>query len=199
MKIKITLLTALFLLFSFTGFTQTYKDNIERDFNHLNELMLAGQIEKALELFPKKIFEVVSKEQLIAVFNQLLNNKDFKMAILDSKVLNVSAPEKIDSCYYSAVKYVSTVTMEFTPPENEVDEARTSRLQGIMLSLSNSFGSDKVTLNESTGLFKITPLKKTYAISNNGQSGWQFVNVEPTQRVIMEKLLPKQILDRELN
>lgn len=65
--------------------------------------------------------------------------------------------------------------------------------------LANAFGSDNVILNNETGVFTMTPTKKSYAVSENGKDSWKFVNIEASQRLIMEKLLPKQILERELN
>ena len=199
MKIKLTLFVSFFLLLSISAFSQTYKENIKKDFKYLNDLIISGQYDEAIDLFPKEIVEATSREQLKAAFTQLLNSKDFKASIMEYEIIEVSQPEKIDSAYYAALRYSSKVQMTFTPPENETQEAKTDRLQRIKLGLSNAFGSDKVQLEESTGTFTMTPIKRSYAISANGKSNWKFVNIEPTQRVIMEKVLPKQLLDRELN
>ncbi len=199
MKSKLTLLITFLLLLTFHGSAQVYKENIEKDFKHLNDLLLSGKYEEAMDLFPERIFEVASREQLSAAFSLLLNNKDFKATMLDYKMLDIEMPEEIDGLFYSALKYRTTMTMIFTPPDEESDVDKAIRLTRFKAAFANAFGSDNVSLDEETGLFTMTPVKKSYAISSNGQHTWKFVNVEASQRLIMEKLLPKKILDRELN
>ena len=199
MKIKLTLLICLMFSLSLSLSAQDYKTNIEKDFKHLNDLLLSGKYEQAMDLFPERIFEVASREELAAAFSLVLNNKDFKAAILDYKVLDITAPEKIDGQFYSALRYSTTMTMFFTPPDEESAGDKALRLTRLKTAFANAFGSEHVSLNEQTGVFTMTPAKKSYAISANGTTEWKFVNVESSQRIIMEKLLPKQILERELN
>lgn len=130
MKLKFALLISLLLFVVLPLSAQDYKVNIEKDFKRLNDLFLSGKYEEAMDLFPERIFEVASREQLAAAFSQIMNNKDVKTVILDYKVLDISTPEEVEGKFYAAFKYKTSMTMSFTPQSRSQKRRKSAGFKG---------------------------------------------------------------------
>lgn len=192
---KLTILSYLFLILSTSAFSQEYKTTIDKRFKEFNDLIITGEYSKSMNYIPDMFFEVVSKDQLIETFEQIMNNEKIEVQLLDFKITNIQDSKKIDSTYYVLLNYTSKIKMRFKISETETLEEQKTKLNTIKNSLINSFGSNNVNLDESTGFFTLTPSKKSCAISKDGLNDWKFINIEKNQMLIMEKILPKEILD----
>lgn len=199
MTLKSTLLSSILILLSFTLSAQTLKENIARDFMHLNELTQKGEYAKIADMLPEKMFDLVSKDDLIEAMSVGMNNKQIKVSILDTELLNISTPEKIDGCYYSELKYTTRMAMSFIPPEKEGIEEKNMRVERTVAALANTFGSNNVQYDPKKEEFSVLAKKRSYGMSSNDGRDWKFINIDRTQRVMLERILPKEILARELD
>jgi hypothetical protein len=199
MTLKFTLLSSMLILLSITLSAQTLKENIARDFMHLSELTQKGEYAKIADMLPEKMFEVVSKDDLIEAMSVGMNNKQIKVSILDTELLNITTPEKIDACYYSELKYTTKMAMSFIPPEKEGAAEKNKRVDRTVAALANTFGSNNVQYDAENEEFSVLAKKRSYGISTNDGLDWKFISIDRTQRVILEKILPKEILARELD
>ena len=77
---------------------------------------------------------------------------------------------------------------------NEEKKALTRNL--TKLQLEKTFGSGNVEFNEETEFYEIHSIKNAFGISENGISDWKFVVVEPKQKFILEKILPKVLTEK---
>lgn len=195
MKIKLMLLTSMFLLLSLSLLAQDYKVNINKRFKEFSDLLVAGEYTKSMDYIPDVFFKIVSKEEFVAAFEQILKNKQLEYKIIDFKVIEIQESKKIDSNYYVKLKYTSTMKMRFLPSEPETPDEEKTRLNLTKNALINTFGVDNVKLDELTGFFTITPTKKSFAISQNGTTDWKFINIETGQQGLLEKVLPKEIME----
>ncbi|MBD1394240.1 hypothetical protein [Mucilaginibacter glaciei] len=196
MKIKLISFAFIFVGLTSVCFAQDYKDNIRQRFDEFYKLTAAGKTEESLEYIPDTFFNIIPKTQMAAALKQVMNNKDINYKILDYKITEIADSKNVDDNYYSTLKYVSNLTMKFNDIDTiKNDGNKKARLNLIKLSLANTFGSDNVKLDETTGMYSITAHKKSCAVSKNGRTGWQFVNFESRQRLIMEKILPKEIIE----
>lgn len=192
-------ITFLFLvLFSLSTKAQDYKANIKQRFTEYAQALVKGEYNKSMDYLPEAIFTIVPRAQMVALFEQIMKNKEIETKILGFDIKEISDSRKIDTCYYSRLRYVSSMSMKVIADEG-TDEDKKNKLSLMRTALANSFGSDNVKLDEATATYTITPVKSSWAISKNGQTDWKFVNVEPAQRVIMEKLLPKALIEESLN
>lgn len=66
----------------------------------------------------------------------------------------------------------------------------------LKLSLEKTFGSGNVEFNEETEFYEIHSIKNAFGISENGMSDWKFIVVEPQQKFILEKILPKELTEK---
>lgn len=186
---RTSLFIALFLLLLHAqSYAQDYKTNIEKRFGSFYQLTMNGEIEKSMDYIPDEFFTVFPKEQMIVVMKQLLNSKDFEYKMTGFKVKNIKEPLQIDGKYYAVFGYQSTLTLKY-------NELSGDKLALAKLSLANTFGTDNVQLDEKTNVFTINAYKKSCAISTDGLDGWKFINIESKQRLLLDKILPKQILE----
>jgi hypothetical protein len=195
MKLKVTLLLSFILLFVTQSYSQAYKDDIKQRFTEFNKLIMDKKFEKSMDYIPDALFTFVPRAELVAVFDQMMNMKEMDVKFLDFKIDSIGNAKKIDTNYYSSVRYTSSMTMKFNIAEQETATQKTTRLSAMKATFANIFGTDRVKLDESTEIFTLNPSKSSWAISGNGQTGWKFINVEPGQRIIMEKILPKELID----
>lgn len=199
MKLSLPLTFILLILLNVNSVAQDYKANIKQRFSKYSEHMIAHEFDKSLDYVPEAIFTIAERPQLVALFTKLFNNKEMEMKMISLNITEISDSRKIDSCYYASIKYTSVMTIKLNTDTTETPENKTNRLAMTKVGFANAFGSDNVKLDEATETFTVSPTKSSWAISKNGQDGWKFVNVEPKQRLLMEKLLPKELIEESIN
>lgn len=186
-KLTVKILIIVTFLFSINiASAQTYKENIDRNFKEFGKLMTLGDLEKAFDYVHPDLFNVLPKAEMVKVTKELFNSPQFNFKFSDFTTKKFNEPIVVEGKYYVVFKYNSVIEMKF----NEMEADKQPLIQ---MGLANKFGPDNVSFDEKTGFFKINAEKKSIAISENGKTNWKFINVEPEQRVIMEKLLPKEV------
>lgn len=89
--------------------------------------------------------------------------------------------------------------MSFIPPEKEGIEEKNMRVERTVAALANTFGSNNVQYDPKKEEFSVLAKKISYGMSSNNGRDWKFINIDRTQRVMLERILPKEILARELD
>lgn len=199
MTFKSTLLSSVLVFLSIIVSAQTLKENVARDFMHLKDLTQKGEYAKLVDMLPEKMFEIVSKDDLIEALRVGMNNKKVKASILDMALLDISTPEKIDNCYYAELRYTTKMSISFIASEVDGKEENEKRSERTIASLANSYGSNNVQYDAAREEFKVLVKNRSFAISTNEGRDWKFINLDGTQRLILEKLLPEKILAREFD
>ena len=199
MVIKRALTLAIFALTSLTSLAQEYKTNIKQRFTEFNQYMVKGEFDKSMDYIPEAIFTIVPRAEMVKMFEQLLNNKDMEVKFIGFDIKEIAEVRKIDSYYYAKIKYRSAMTLKMKTSETENADEKSTRLSMTKQAFANTFGSDHVKLDELTETFTIHPIKNSWAISKNGETEWKFVNIEPKQRLMMEKVLPKVLIEESIN
>lgn len=199
MRLKKSFILLLFILVSITSLAQDYKANIKQRFTEYTHYMIEHKFDKSLDYLPEAVFTIVPRTQLLAVFEQLLNKKNMEVKLISFDIKEIGNSRKIDSCYYANIKYTSVMSMKFNSDTVESSANKAKRLSMTNMAFANVFGTDNVKLDEATETFTISPAKSSWAISKNGLDGWKFVNIEREQRLIMEKILPKELIEESIN
>ncbi|GAA4902932.1 hypothetical protein [Mucilaginibacter defluvii] len=190
---KFCCLVLLGLILSFNCHAQV-EQNISKDFLAYNNLIANKDFTSSAEYIPEELFAVISKEQMITAMKTAMNNPAIEYEINGTNISSIGLVKKINNKHYSIIKYVSNLRMRFKDISATADTADASAKLGlVMLSLKNNFGADNVKLDDATGWFDIAANKKVCAISANGQSNWKFIVLEPKQRLLIDKVLPKEI------
>lgn len=199
MNINRTLILLFFTLTSLTSLAQEYKTNIKQRFTEFNQYMVKGEFNKSMDYIPEAIFTIVPRAEMVKMFEQLLKNKDMEVKFIGFDIKEIADVRKIDTCYYVKIKYLSAMTLKMKISDTETADEKSTRLSMTKEAFANTFGSDNVKLDELTETFTIHPIKNSWAISKNGKTEWKFVNIEPKQRLIMEKVLPKVLIEESIN
>jgi len=196
--IKHTLTFLLLSLLSITAVAQDYKANIKQSFTEYTRCMMTGELDKSLNYLLPTMFTLVPREQLLAAMEQTLKGKEIEIKFISFDIKEISNSNKIDTCYYAKVSYVSDMNIKMNLNKVESSEEKTKRLSIMKEAIAQGFKTE-VKLDEATETFTMAPTKTSWAISKNGQTDWKFFNVEPGGKLIMEKLLPKELIDESIN
>jgi len=198
MYLKTKLLTIILLTISTLAFSQDYKKDIESKFLEYNSYIINQDFMKSKDFVPQEFYEIVPKEQMILLLEKTFNNPEIEYKLKGPQIIDISEKEQVEGKYYSLIKYSSPMNMKFKNKEQqeETETERKLRMNLIKLSFEKSFGSGNVKYNEETGFFEINAQKQAYAISKDGITDWKFLVVESKQKFILEKLLPKQLVEK---
>ena len=196
---KRTLTLLLFVLLSTAIFAQDYKANVKQNFSTYYKHIIAGEFDKSMDYLPSAIFTIIPRAQLVTAFQGLLKNPDTQIKLTSFEIKEIFDRQKIDTSYYVKMKYLSGMTMKMKSPSTETATEKETRLNLAKAAFGNIFGSENISLDLATEIFTIAPTKTCWAISKNGLTDWKFITVEPNQRLIMEKILPKEIIEESVN
>jgi|GEM_PF-1200947 len=199
MNLKRLFIVLNFLLCSITGVAQDYKTSIRQRFTEYTKLITYREFDKSMDYVPEEIFTIIPRTQMVALFDQLFNNRKMVVKMIRFDIKEIVDSRKIDSSYYAKLRYISVMSMKMLVDTIESAEVKDNRLLMTKAAFANAFGSDNVKLDEATETYIISAAKSSWAISKNGKDGWKFVNVEPQQRLLMEKILPKGLIEESIN
>lgn len=190
----------LLILVSNQTFGQTsgnYKENLSKDFVVYNDLILKQQFERSMDYMLPDFFEIIPKKQMVMLMKQVYNNPDLEFKMDKPKDISYGEPKKIEEKYYSEITYSYDLKMKFNNIEESEDAEQNELTKNLTkLQLEKTFGSGNVKFNEETGFYEIHSIKSALGISENGRSDWKFVVVEPEQKFILEKILPKELTEK---
>jgi N12 class adenine-specific DNA methylase len=193
---KIKLLSVLFL-FTSSIFSQIPEENLRKEFNTYINLTINQDFEKSMDYVVEDFFEIFPKEQMVSLMKQIYNNPSMEIKLEKPTILEVDIIEKINEKYYSILTYSNLMKMKLkSEDENESDEDKKMRIGLIKVSLFKKFGAENVDYNEKTDFFEIKVTKKVCSVSKNGNDIWKFVTIEKEQKYILEKFIPKEILEK---
>lgn len=194
---RILILLLLVSNFKFGQTDENYKEKLNKDFIEYNDLILKQEFEKAMNFMLPKLFEIIPKNQMILLMKQVYNNPDLEFKADKPKDIEYGKPKKIDKNYYSKIIYSYDIKMKFNNTEESEDEDRRKLNENLIkLTLEKTFGSGNVKFNDKTEFYEIHSIKNAFGVSENGTSDWKFVVVEPKQKFILEKILPKELSEK---
>ena len=196
MNFKRNLLTILFLTICTIGIAQDYKKNIESEFSEYLNSIVNMEFEKSMEYITPEFFEIIPKSQLITLMEQTFNNPSMEFEIKNPKILSVNDSQQIENKYYSLLTYSNQMNMKINNEEEETEDEKKMRINMTKLSFEQTFGAENVKYNEETDCFEIQSQKDVYAISENGKTDWKFLVIEKKQKMILNKILPKELADK---
>lgn len=196
MKLKRNLFTILFLTISTIGIAQDYKNELKNEFNDYLSTIVNMEFEKSMEYIVPEFFEIIPKSQMIKVMTMTFNNPDMEFEIKNPKILKVNDKKEIEKKYYSLLTYSNQMNMKIKGEEGETKDEKTTRINLTKLSLESTFGSENVIYDEKTDFFEIQSQKDVYGISESGEKNWKFLVIEKKQKMILEKLLPKELSEK---
>lgn len=194
MNIKKQLVTILFIAISTIAIAQDTKNEIQVDFtNYLNSIVNM-ELEKSLNYMPDEFFEIIPKVKMLEAMKQAFDNPSMEIEIKNPIILKIDDAQKIENKYYSLLTYSSQMNMKINGEGQETEEDKSMRISLTKTAFQETFGSENVVYDEKSGFFEIQSEKDVYGISQDGKTGWKFLVLEKNQKMILEKLLPAQLI-----
>jgi hypothetical protein len=198
MKMKRRLLTIILLSAYSIAFCQNNKKEIEFQFTEYLNSIINHDFEKTVNYISDDFFKIIPKEQVILGMERTFNNPDMQVSIREPKVKEISDIELIDMKYYSLLTYSSLINIGFRINDSikETAEEHNSRMELSKNTLIQIYGEKYVQYDSKTEIFEIYSEKQAYAISENGTTGWKFVVIEKKLKPLLEKFIPKQLIEK---
>lgn len=195
-KINNLLIIVFIIVFNVSLNAQDYKKNIEVDFNDYLNYIVNKDFEKSLNYISEDFYKIIPKQQLLLIMEQTFNNPDVVIEIKNPKILEIKEYEKIENKYYSFLTYSNQMNIKMKSDENESEEEKKESIELMKSMYEITFGKGNVYFDEKTNFFEIKVVKNVYAISLDGLSNWKFVVIEKKQKPLLEKVLPKTLINR---
>lgn len=196
MKIKHNILSLLFLLICCSASAQDYKKTIESEFTIYLNSIINKNFDKSMDFIVPEFFDIIPKDQMITVMEQTFNNPSMVFELKNPKILSINDVQKIDQKFYSLLTYSNQMNIKMVQEEKETEQEKKSRITLTQASFEKTFGANNVKYNPKTEFFEIFVEKQVYAISKDGTTNWKFLVLEKKQKMLLEKLLPKELTDK---
>jgi len=196
MKIKQIIFSFLFLIISSTGNAQDYKKTIEIEFTEYLNSIVNKNFAKSMNYVIPEFFEIIPKSQMIKLMEQTFNNPSMEFELKNPKILSIDDAQKIEEKFYSLLSYSNQMNMKILNEGEETEDEKKMRIGLTKLSFEQNFGSENVKYNKETDFFEILVEKQVYSISKDGKKDWKFLVIEKKQKVLLEKLLPKELVEK---
>lgn len=112
-KMKALHITLFALLISLGSVAQTDKESIQKWADIYMVYVQNNDIDKILDAMLPQLFETISRSQIKASMEQMLNNSNMKVEYLSAKINSISNTVKRDDTKYALVNYDSSFKMIF--------------------------------------------------------------------------------------
>lgn len=187
---KKTLLLLLLLSISSLGFSQTL-EQLKTDTKLFYDAQYNMDFEKIVSYIHPKLFETMSKEELLAALDQSYQNEQFRMRlVLPKTTFTYSEIKEIDGKKVCKIHYPQTIRMIFEKPLSE--EERVAIEQSIITSKT----SLKIRFEKDRNAFYIEGIEILIAISDEStQSRWKLIMYDQGQKQEFTTMLGENIIN----
>lgn len=187
---KHTLLLA-FLVSAIASFAQkSFDPALDKRVDEYFKFTRTIDIDKVMEYTHPRIFEIVPKEQLVAILEQGYDNEAFSMAIDSIRVINYSKPFREANIDYVKIDYAMKMNMKFK------DTSMTNKPEFIQMVIDNaktSFpGSPTAVYNKAKKRFEFQMTAIAIALKDPDQKDWMFLGYQKNE--LIDKIFSEGVL-----
>jgi hypothetical protein len=147
--------------------------------------------EGVLDMIYPKLFDLASREDLIAVFENM-EAEGMELHMSDMKVRDISGLEIFEGEQFALVDYSMKMKIKFTGEDFSDKEA----IQMMKGAFEGIYGAENIVVDEEEASFDIQVEKSMFAIAGIGSSDWKFIEQNKGQDYLMDQLLPKEIREK---
>jgi hypothetical protein len=194
MNMKTKLLLILFLFVTSVVSAQESKKVIEAQFSEYLKSIVEKDFNKTLSYAPDEMFKEFPRDKMLLLMEQTFNNPELEFSFIDPKILEIGESELIAGKYYSILKYSITNRLKFNGPADETEEEHKLRIGILKQTFRPAIDEGKAKFDEETETISMFSESEVFAISKDGLTDWRFIKKEKSQRAILEKILPKQLI-----
>lgn len=183
---------AILLILGFTittGFSQTQlKQHFEKDLRNYTTAFNNKQWNTVTEMMYPPIFEMMSKDNMLTVLEQMDNlgvkmTTNFRSLNKISKVVNYGKEKYCKIYYYGVINVKLTGLMS----------------QGntlMQVQFEQEFGKKNVKYNETSNSFTIQAHRSMVAVADKKSDDWKYIDVNSPQAKGLQKLIPIKVQEQ---
>jgi|SRR5690554_1456968 len=187
-SLKIIIFTFLCIISS-SLYAQSVNETIEKQFTEYIKLSFED-FEKSLDYTPEEVFETISKEEMILIYEYGYNQIKGEYIIFPPEIKSFGKITQIEGVNYVKFQYLSKIQIGLRETENTEIE-----ILYLKRSYEEMYGIRSVTFNEEIHSFEINQTGNVIAISDNLKN-WKFVSIEnESERPDMLHFIPKQLFE----
>ena len=195
-KLNLLFLT-LTLLFSLGTFSQSEKEELKSRFSNdltlSHQYFLNGDYEEGFDLINPKMFNFISREQMIQGIEMMLdeNITGFKITTSPPNVTKISERFDFEGYKYYRVYYKSSMEMQV------VNEDYLLNIENIKTNLENQFSqiSDSIKFDSSSNTIIVDGLQaSSIASSEINNDNWRYVEYKIDQLYILNQIFPSEVM-----
>jgi len=181
----------LFLILFFVSIdvsAQTDAQSIISDSNNYIAYLKDNNMEKVIDYLPPKIFELVSRESLLAEVKSIMENPDFSIAI---EKIKMSKPSRIitdNNHKYAKINYSFYMIFRF--------KSATIDLDRFSSAIRSKYGEDNVKVDKIKKSIQIFINSSMYAIKEKDFNTWKFVRKDNSNPEMLKLVMPETIIKK---
>jgi uncharacterized membrane protein len=181
----------IFLIGTITLFAQTVNESIERDFNAYSKLIVDKKIDKAMEYINPKLFNIATKEQMVAMLESIYNVPEIDIKLFMPTIDSYGNLQTVEGINYVKIQVTTPIEMKFNNPE-----FKNEMIPLYLASFEEEFGKGNVVFDEKVKAFKITSSNPVIASSTDQNKNWKFITIDNKEvSVLLETIVPLEILE----
>lgn len=168
---------------------------LTRDLETYRQFSLAGDFEKSFEYMPRKMFDIIPRDSLIAIMRQSMDNEymTIEMTGLDFKSKGNPKIKKAGEYYWSLITYNGSMRM-ILKGEPEYKAL-------LLTMMKQQFGKDNVQEEGENGLMIALKNKRLIAVKDPALLTWSLLEDKRNskdgqtemQKMIMETCIPEVV------
>lgn len=193
-KTALTIITCFFLSVAIQtqSYSQTAMDQIQDRMDLWFEATNNAHWDTILNMTYEKIFEMLPKEQMIKVFDQM---KSMGMsATLDKfQASELSEPIMEKDTVYYIVKAATIENIIMSGPQFQTEQVVTAMTQQF----NSIYGEENVEYQKEQNTFKLTGNKTLIAVAPKESTEWKFLEYDsknPMQDQMLKNIFPESVL-----
>ena len=183
----------LVVLFTLSGFAQSYKEEVTKNAETYYEYMTNQNFDGVLDYMYPKVFDKVPREQLKLGMEQMFNSPEMKIEFVSNTVTDVSDKVEEEGISYAAVFYNSKMRMTFISEKDKPEEEQKSFLEFMSGIMKTQFGEENVTSELKTVSLLVNMDANMFAIKDPKYKGWKFVGNDDAMKALVDSIIPENI------
>jgi hypothetical protein len=141
-----------------------------------------------VDMINPKMFDYTTKEQLIGAFKQM-KESGMKMEVDCGEITKVSKIFEEGDNQFCRIDYNAIIFVTLSGDMIEMADQ-------VIENFEAAYGEDRITYDEDENQCIIDASRIMIAATPAGTTDWKYMEYEPTQLALLDKLLPKKVIEK---
>jgi hypothetical protein len=175
----------------YNGDNNDLKSEFTADISNYLDTFNKGDWDGVINMMYPKLFDIITKEQMIQTFNQM-EEMGMEMKTDFDKIEKISKVINYENSKFCRVYYNGGLTIKISGVMLENKEQ-------LKQSFIGTYGLDNVKYDDTNNKFDINAKKSMIAISNIDSNKWTYIEYNDQQDEVLKQLIPEKVLEQIAN